>query len=401
MSAQTLNGDQDMLSDSAKKYIARGYGTAVREASFAHPNGCLPERWKEFAELGWLAMPVPEADDGLGSSLGDICVLAEELGRGLVNEPFIASAVLGTMLFIDVATPELRVRYVPGIVDGHLRVAFAAWEAGISFDAAAITATAEPSGQAFSLNGAKTLVPGGAGAHAYLVAAKVSNESLGLFLVEAGSPGLTVTPRSLYDGQRVADIVLDGVDSAVALVTGSHSEVLSLIERAVDRAIVAHCAETVGVMVGAFEITREYLTTRKQFGRTIGANQVIQHRMVDLMVEIEEARALTRVAASVIDLADHGDATTRRRYSAAAKAFVARAAAHVWEESVQLHGAIGMTQEYVLGQFVKRLAAASTLYGSAEQQLERLATTVLEGPLVVCDQGGGSIENLVSVTGSR
>ncbi|CAE6753306.1 Acyl-CoA dehydrogenase [Paraburkholderia domus] len=384
MSAHTLNDDHDMLSDSARKYIARGYGTAVREASFAHPHGCLPERWKEFAELGWLAMPVPEADDGLGSSLDDICVLAEELGRGLVNEPFVASAVLGTMLFVDVATPELRARYLPDIVAGRQRLAFAAWESGISFDGGAVTATAQPSGQTFSLNGKKTLVPGGAGADAFLLAAMVSSDSMGLFLVEGGSPGLTVTPRSLYDGQRVANIVLDGVDCAVALVTGSRDEVLPLIERAIDRAIVVHCAETVGVMVAAFDTTREYLTMRKQFGRAIGANQVIQHRMVDLMVEIEEARALTHAAAGVIDQEDGGDSTARRRYSAAAKAFVARAATHVWEESVQLHGAIGMTQEYVLGQFVKRLAAASTLYGGAEHQLERLATTVLEGPLAAC-----------------
>ncbi|CAG4886780.1 acyl-CoA dehydrogenase family protein [Paraburkholderia saeva] len=385
MSEHTLNDDQDMLSDSARKYIARGYGTAVREASFAHPQGCLPERWKEFAELGWLAMPVPEADDGLGSSLGDICVLAEELGRGLVNEPFIAAAVLATMLFVDVATPELRARYLPGVVTGSQRLAFAAWESGISFEGGAVTATAQQSGQTFSLNGTKTLVPGGAGADAFLLAAMTSGDSMGLFLVDAGSPRLTVTPRSLYDGQRVADIVLDGVEGAVALVTGSREEVVRLIERAIDRATVAHCAETVGVMVAAFETTREYLITRKQFGRAIGANQVIQHRMVDLMVEIEEARALTRAAASVIDQENGDDSTARRRYSAAAKAFVARAATHVWEESVQLHGAIGMTQEYVLGHFVKRLAAASTLYGGAEQQLERLATTVLEGPLATCD----------------
>ncbi|CAG4918932.1 acyl-CoA dehydrogenase family protein [Paraburkholderia gardini] len=384
MSEQNLNDDQDMLADSARKYIARGYGNAVREASFAHPHGCLPARWNEFAELGWLAMPVPEADDGLNSSLGDICVLVEELGRGLVNEPFVASAVLATMLFVDVAKPELRARYLPGVVAGSQRLAFAAWEPGISFDAGAVAMTAQPTGQGFSLKGKKSLVLGGAGAHAYLLAAMVGSDSIGLFLMEAGSPGLTVTPRSLYDGQRVADIVLDGVECAQALAMGSRDEVLPLIERAIDRATVAHCAETVGVMAAAFDITREYLTTRKQFGRTIGANQVIQHRMVDLMVEIEEARALTRAAASVFDQEDGGNATVRRRYSAAAKAFVARAATLMWEESVQLHGAIGMTQEYTLGHFVKRLAAASTLYGGAEYQLEQLASTVVDGSLAAC-----------------
>lgn len=377
MSEQTLDNDQNMLADSARKYIARGYGAAVREASVAHPDGCVPERWQEFAEFGWLAMPIPQADDGLGSSLLDICVLAEEFGRGLVNEPFVASAVLGGMLLADVADAGLRARWLPGIADGSLRVAFAAWEPGGAFDVSAMATTAQPAEQGFHLCGRKSLVPGGAGADAYLVAARVPGNRIGLFLVEAGTPGLTVTPHTLYDGQRVAHLTLDKVPSSFALTIGPDDKVLALLERAMDRAIVAHCAETVGVMAGAFEITREYLATRKQFGRAIGTNQVIQHRMVDLLVEIEEARALTRAAAGVVDRETASESAVRRRYSAAAKAFVAKTAKHMWEEAVQLHGAIGMTQEYRLGQFVKRLAASSTLYGGAEQQLERLASVSL------------------------
>ncbi|MFM0653478.1 acyl-CoA dehydrogenase family protein [Paraburkholderia sediminicola] len=381
MSEQTLNNHQNMLVDSVRKYITRGYGAAVRQASVAHPDGCLPERWQQFAEFGWLAMPLPQADDGLGSSLIDICILTEEFGRALVNEPFVASAVLGGMLLADVAPAELRARWLPGIADGSHRVAFAAWEPGSAFDVCAIATTAQPGQQGFRLCGGKSLVLGGAGAGAYLVAARVPGDEIGLFLVEAGTPGLTATPHTLYDGQRVVHLTFDELLSSLALIVGTCDEVLPLLERATDRAIVAHCAETVGVMAGAFEITREYLATRKQFGRAIGTNQVIQHRMVDLLVEIEEARALTRVAAGVVDRETAGESALRRRYSAAAKAFVAQTAKHVWEESVQLHGAIGMTQEYLLGQFVKRLAAASTLYGGAEQQLERLAGVSLESPL--------------------
>ena len=374
MSDLLLDDAQQMLADSVRKYVERGYGDAVRRASIDHPQGCSPERWNEFAELGWLGLPVPEEDGGLGGSISDICVIAEEFGRGLVNEPFVASAVLGAMLLADVASATVRMQWLPGIADGSLRVAFAPWEPGARFDMAAIGTRAEPIDKGFRLYGEKSLVPGGAGAHAYLLAARLADSGLhGLFLIPAATGGLTVTPQVFYDGQHAAQLRMDGVEAVDALAVGPVVEVLALLEKAMDRAIVAHCAETVGVMARTFDITLDYLKTRKQFGRAIAANQVVQHRMVDLYVEIEEARALTRAAATVLAQQGQKDASLRRRYSAAAKACVSLAAKHVWEESVQLHGAIGMTEEYAVGKFIKRLALASTLYGGVESQLEQLA----------------------------
>ena len=380
MSDLILDDAQQMLADSVRKYVERGYGDAVRRASIDHPQGCSPERWEEFAGLGWLALPVPEEDGGLGGSISDICVIAEELGRGLVNEPFVASAVLGAMLLADVASATVRMQWLPGIADGSLRVAFAPWEPGARFDMAAIDTRAEPIDKGFRLHGEKTQVPGGAGAHAYLLAARPADSGLlGLFLIPAAAAGLTVTQRVFYDGRHATQLRMDGVLAVDALAVGPAAEVLALLEKAMDRAIVAHCAETVGVMARTFDITLDYLKTRKQFGRAIAANQVVQHRMVDLYVEIEEARALTRAAAAVLAQPGDKDASLRCRYSAAAKACVSLAAKHVWEESVQLHGAIGMTEEYAVGQFIKRLALASTLYGGVESQLERLAEDSLGG----------------------
>lgn len=381
MSELMLDDKQQMLADSVRKYVQRGYGDVVRRASMIHPQGCSPERWSEFAEFGWLALAVPEEDGGLGGSMSDICVIAEELGRALVHEPFVASAVLGAMLLADVAAADTRKQWLPGIADGSLRVAFSPWEPGARFDMGVINTTAEPIEKGFRLRGEKSLVPGGASAHAYLLAAKVADTGmLGVFLVSAAAVDLKVTPQCLYDGQHTAQLQLDGAMAADALLVGAPAEVLQRLENAMQRAVVAHCAETVGVMERAFDITLDYLKTRKQFGRAIAANQVVQHRMVDLYVEIAEARALTRAAAAALARQGEADASQRRRFSSAAKACVALAAKHVWEESVQLHGAIGMTDEYVVGQFVKRLAVAATLYGSLESHLERLAEVSFGGP---------------------
>lgn len=369
---------RQMLADSARTYVTRAYGDSARAASLAHPHACDPQRWQEFADMGWLALPLPETDGGLGGGMADICVVAEELGMGLVVEPFVACAVMGGMLLHDVAPGSVREAWLPGITQGRLRVAFAPWEPGAGFDHEATSTQATRDGGNFRLQGDKSLVPGGTGADAFLLAARIGDSSdLGIFLVPAAAPGLSVTPQVLYDGQHAVRLQLHQAQAGDALMAGPAGDILPRLELALQRGIIAHCAETVGTMQRVFDITLDYLKTRKQFGRVIAANQVVQHRLVDLYVEVEEARALTHSAAAVLDNILSGDAAQRRRVCAAARACVVQTAQHVWEESVQLHGAIGMTQEYVLGQFVKRLALACTLYGGLEMHLERLAAVSL------------------------
>ncbi len=365
MSAFTLDENQAMLAESARKYVERGYGDAVRNASVAHPHGCDPARWREFAEFGWLALPLPESQGGLGGSVADMCVLAEELGRALVIEPWLPCGLLAAGLMADVADETTARQWLPALAAGERRVAFAAWEPGGRFDANRIATRAQPVEGGFRLSGSKELVLGAPGAHALLASARVDG-AVGLFLVDAAAVGLKIREHGLYDGARAARIDFDGTPAEMLSV---RADVPALIELAMDRAIVAHSAQSVGAMARAFEITIEYLKVRKQFGRILAGNQVLQHRLVDLFVAVEEARALVWAAAQSFN----GGAGERRNLVAAAKAFVSQAARAAWEEAVQLHGAIGMTEEYVIGRYVRHLAAAHTLFGDAELHLERMA----------------------------
>lgn len=372
MSAWNLPPDdnQQMLADSARDYVRRSRAETARAPAGDAP-GFSPTAWQAFAGLGWLALPLPEPDGGLGGSLAEICALAEELGRGLVPEPFVANAVQGAMALADFAPPPLRADWLPALAQGHRRVALAAWDPQEDHDDGSGPCTAARTEGRWLLSGTWAMVAGGAGADAYLLpAATQQSGELGIFLVASGTPGLRVRERTLYDGQRVADLQLDQAQAAHALLLGPQQDVSALLQSALDRSMLVAGAETVGMMARAFEITLAYARTRHQFGRAIAANQVLQHRLVDLHVEIEEARALTRAAASAWPGAD---GSARRRWCAAARSCVAATARHVWQEAVQMHGAIGMTEECEVGPFVKRLALACNLHGGLEAQLERLA----------------------------
>lgn len=368
-----------MLADSVRAYMERGYGEKVRDASLAHVHGCSPERWQEFAELGWLALPIPQEHGGLGGSLAEVCVITQAMGQALVNEPYLPCAVLGATLLVGLAPDAVRGQWLPALVNGTRRIAFAPWEPGLDMDYRRIQTMARAEAGGWRLSGEKQVVPGGAGADAYLVAAQLSESAeLAVFLLPTGTRGLQVNPLELYDGQHAAQLSMEQAEAAPPLLQGPAALVLARLGQAMDSAIIAHCAETVGAMQRAFDITLDYLKTRKQFGKAIASNQVVQHRLVDLHVEIAEARALTLSTAAHLSHTDRGDAALLRRQVAATRACVVQTARHVWEESVQLHGAIGMTDEYQVGRYVKRLALACTLFGGLEEHLEKLAALALD-----------------------
>ncbi|WP_297721577.1 acyl-CoA dehydrogenase family protein [Limnohabitans sp. Rim8] len=382
MSAYTLDAQQEMLADSARNYLSRR-AMPKHDATQADRQSNEAARWAQMADLGWLALPVSEAFGGLGGSMADICALAEELGRGLVNEPYIASAVLAGMLLADVAPQSVRNDWLPALADGSRRLALAAWEPGARSDWTEVNTRATQDGAYWRLDGNKVLVLGGTGADGLLVSAKISGSSdFALFLLPSGGPGQRWVAQILFDGQGAAELTMQAATGATLLYRGEPSAVLGRLEVALDRATLAHCADTVGAMARAFALTREYLGTRSQFGKPIAANQVVQHRLVDLFVEIEEARSLMRMTASLYADTGIDKIAAQRRHVAATKAFVAQVARHVWEESVQLHGAIGMTQEYEVGAYVKRLALAVNLYGDATFHLERVACSSLDSSAI-------------------
>lgn len=380
MSAYALDEQQHMLADSVRSYLSRRT-TSGHQGAPSNEQETEASRWSEMADLGWLALPVPEPFGGLSGSMTDICALAEELGAGVVNEPYVASAVLAGMLLADVAPEAVKAVWLPALANGTRRLALAAWEPGARSDWTEVNTRATLDGADWRLEGIKAMVLGGSGAHGLVVSASISGSSdLALFLLPAGGPGQKLVAQTLFDGQCAAELTMHAASGAMLLCRGERSRVLGRLEFALDRATLAHCADTVGAMAQAFAITREYLGTRTQFGKPIATNQVVQHRLVDVFVEIEEARALMRMTASLFADTGIDAAAVQRRHVAATKAFVAQVARHVWEESVQLHGAIGMTQECAIAAYVKRLALAVSLYGDATFHLQRVAHWSLDHP---------------------
>jgi len=297
----------------------------------------------------------------------------EAFGRGLVLEPYFATAILGGGLLRRAGTEALRAALVPQIVAGKLKLAFAHIERQSRYDLADVATTARKDGDAYVLDGAKSVVLHGDCADKLLVTARTSGDrrdrnGVGLFLVDADAAGVARRGYPTQDGLRAAEVSLNGVRVVADAVLGT--DALPAIEHVVDEAIAALCAEAVGCMEAMHETTLEYLKTRQQFGRPIGSFQVLQHRSVDMLVALEQARSMAMFAAVT---AGEADATERRRAIAAAKVQIGRSGKHVGQEAIQLHGGIGMTMEYKVGHYFKRMTMIDMLFGDADVHLQTLA----------------------------
>jgi alkylation response protein AidB-like acyl-CoA dehydrogenase len=364
--------ERRMLQQSARRFVEREYDFAQRKAVLAEPNGFSRGHWQTFAELGWLALGLPEACGGLGDDL-DQTLVAEELGRALVAEPWLANAALCAPLLAACGNAR-HAALAEEIGAGRLLAALAAFETQGRHDAFDVATRAQRCDDAhWRIDGAKTLVLGGGSADVLLVLARTGGErrdthGLTLFAVPAAKSGVGVDARPTYDDRQTATVTLRRVtlpdDARIGAVGGAWP----MVQAALDRATVMACAEAVGTMARAFELTREYAVTRRQFGRPLSANQVIRHRLVDLYVSIEQARAITEAAADAL----HADDTARMRAVSYAKAFVSTAGRALGEDAVQLHGAVGMTDEMEVGHCYKRLAAQANLFGDVDWHLARL-----------------------------
>jgi butyryl-CoA dehydrogenase len=365
--------DRRMLQESVRRYVERGYGFEQRRAALAEPEGFSRRHWQAFAELGWLAVGLPEACGGLGDTT-DQALLAEELGRTQPAEPWLANAALCAPLLAACGDPA-HAATVAAMAEGGTMLALAAWETQGRYDAFDVSTTAqrhEP-GQ-WTLDGRKTLVLGGGCADVLLVLARTSGQrrdrdGLTLFAVPAGTRGVSVDALPTYDGRQTASVTLRRATVPDNACIGPVDSAWPLVEAAIDHATVMACAEAVGTMSRAFELTRDYLVTREQFGRPLTANQVVRHRLVDLYVSVEQARAITEVAAAALQC----DAVARMRAVSHAKAFVSAAGRTLGEDAVQLYGAVGMTDEMEVGHCYKRLAAHANLFGDVDWHYERLA----------------------------
>ncbi len=366
-----LSDEQRLMKESVDRLILDQYQFQQRAKYMAEPAGYSAAMWSRFAEQGLLGMPFPEAHGGFGGGSIETMIVTEAFGRGLVVEPYFATAILAGGLLRRAADPALLGVLVPQITAGTLKLAFGHVERHSRYDLGNVTTSAKKDGDAYLLNGGKSVVLHGDAADKILVTARISGAAMdrngiGLFLVDAGAPGVARRGYATQDGLRAAEIVLTNV-RALAL----SDNALPVVEHAVDEAIAALCSEAVGVMQSMQDLTLEYLKTRKQFGRPIGSFQVLQHRSVDMLVALEGARSMAMFASV---MAAEENPRERRRAISAAKVQIGRSGRHIGQEAVQLHGGIGMTMEYSVGHYFKRMTMIDQLYGDADQHLTGLAS---------------------------
>jgi pimeloyl-CoA dehydrogenase small subunit len=370
-----LTDEQRLLKDSVDRLIADQYQFEQRKKYLAQPDGWSREAWQQFAELGLLGLPFAEQFGGFGGGPVETMIVMEAFGRGLVLEPYFATVILGGGLLRHAATQAQQQALIPEIAQGKLKLAFAHVERQSRYDLADVATTARRDGAAWVLDGAKSVVLHGDCADRLLVTARIAGDrrdrdGIGLFLVDASASGVTRRGYPTQDGLRAAELTLSGVRVSAGDILGDPGAALPVIEHVVDEAIAALCAEAVGTMQVMHETTLEYLKTRQQFGRPIGQFQVLQHRSVDMLVALEQARSMAMFAAV---MAAEENATERRRAMAAAKVQIGRSGKHIGQEAIQLHGGIGMTMEYKVGHYFKRMTMIDMLFGDADTHLATLA----------------------------
>ena len=372
-----LNDEQRQLKDSLDRLLADSYGElAKRHGYMKEPKGYSAALWKQYADLGLLAVPFAEEHGGLGQGLTETMIIAEGFGRALALEPYLATVVLAGGALRHSGNDALLKELVPAIVEGRTTLALAHQERQARYDVADTATTARSDGKGgYTLEGEKAVVLHGDHADKLIVTARAQGgradrSGIGLFLVDAKASGVTRRGYPTQDGMRAADVTLSAVRVGPEAVVAGPDKGLGVLERVIDEAIAALSAEAVGAMGGLQELTVDYLKTRKQFGVPIGSFQVLQHRAVDMLTALEQARSMAYYATM---MAAEPDAGQRRKAMSAAKVQIGRAAKHIGQEAIQLHGGIGMTMEYKAGHYFKRLTMIDLAFGDADHHLRELA----------------------------
>ena len=371
----SLTEEQTALKDSLGKFIDRAYTFDDRWKVIRSPEGWSRPNWNQLAEIGLTALPVAEADGGLDGGGIDTMVVMEQIGRGLVLEPYLGCAVMPAALIKAAGTGAQRATLSEGLASGETLYAFAHTEPGQRYERAAVGMAAVASGDSYVLTGKKISVLGGDCADQLLVSATVADDTAAsLFVVDAKAAGITRLAYPMQDAQRGADIDFNAVKVGADALIGTRGGAQAAIDYALDVACAALCAESVGVMDELLKQTIEYLKTRKQFGRAIGTNQALQHRAVDMMMHVEMSRSMALEAAVAVD---NPDTATRAKAISGAKTIVGQACRFVGQNAVQLHGGIGVTHELAASHYFKRLTMINATFGDSDWHLARYGDTLL------------------------
>ena len=372
----SLNEEQRLLKDSAERFVRESCSLDQRRALVSSEIGYSERSWRQMADLGWLGVNVPEAYGGIGGGPVETMVLMEAFGAGLVPEPFFPSVVLGGNLVAMAGSEAQKQAILPALVAGELKLAFAWIEAQAGYDLFDVGTTAQRRDRGYVINGAKGVVLGAATAGKLIVSARTGGGSrdrdgIGLFLVDRGASGVKLRDYRTVDGLRAAEVAFEDVTVSDDAVLGDPQDALPVIEAAAERAIAALCAEAVGVIDVIVGSTAEYLKTRKQFGRPIGAFQVLQHQFADMLMASEEARSMMYVATLRLG---EPDARLRAKTISGAKHLVGKHGRLIGQRAIQLHGGMGMTEEMAVGHYFKRLTIIDVMFGGEAYHLRRYAS---------------------------
>lgn len=370
-----LSEEQRLLKDSVERLVAQRYDFEARKKYMGEADGWSRALWKQYVDLGLTALPFAEEHGGIGGGPVETMIVMEAFGRALALEPFWATVVVGGSFLARGASEAARADLLPKVAAGEALLAFAHSERQARYDLADVAATAKKDGAGYVLDGAKSLSVHGDCADTLIVSARVSGgqrdkAGIGLFLVDAKAPGVTRRGYPTMDGLRAAEVTLAGVKVGADAVIGEPGNAYPLIEQVSDIAIAALAAEAVGAMSAMHEITVDYLKQRKQFGVPIGNFQVLQHRAGEMLIALEQARSMAMLATM---MATEENAVERRKAISAAKVQIGRSGRIVGQGAIQLHGGIGMTMEYKVGHYFKRVTMIDTIFGDADHHLGVLA----------------------------
>jgi pimeloyl-CoA dehydrogenase small subunit len=369
-----LSEEQRLLKESVDGLLGNSYDFDARKKYMAEKGGWSKAVWGKFAEQGLLGLPFAEDDGGFGAGAIETVIVMEALGKALLLEPYLATVVIGGGFLRRGGSAAQKAAYIPAIIDGSKTFAFAQLEKNSRYDLGDVSTSAKKKGDGWVIDGEKFVVLNGENADVLIVTARTKGgqrdaNGIGVFLVPGDAKGVAKKGYPTQDGLHAADITFTGVEVGADAAIGDPENALPLIEAVVDDARIALCAEAVGLMDESLKATVEYLKTRTQFGVPIGSFQVLQHRAADMFVAVEQARSMAMFATMASDFEEPRERATA---VSAAKVQIGKSLKFVGEQSIQLHGGIGMTMEAKIGHYFKRLTMIENTFGDTDYHLRRV-----------------------------
>ena len=367
-----FNEEQSMIQGQVAQFIQRDYEWEKRQSLVSSDLGFSKENWNTFAELGWLGISISEESGGFGGSALETMIIMEEFGKALVIEPFLETIVLSAGLIDSCGNKNQKKEILEKVMLGEMQLALAFAEPQSRFNLSDVTTEAIQDGNSYNLNGYKSVVMNGPSADILIISARTSGKlrdknGISLFLVDSKSSGISCRHYSTVDDRKASEISLENVKVNSNSLLGKIDQGYEELEKVIDIATLAICAEAIGIMEVLYKTTVEYTKTRKQFGQAIGKFQVLQHRMVDMFMEYEQSKSLLLMA-TIKKVEEAPDA---KKSISGLKYQVGKASKFIGQQAVQLHGGMGVTDELNVGHFFKRLTTISTIFGNTDYHLKR------------------------------